>query len=471
MHDTFHDAARARGLVTGDEEYFICMQEATSFQTANLLRGLPVTLIIDGAPAAKLWQDFKDDLIEDFRMSMTRAQAIAQALWEIDLKLKLHGRDNEQVNIPAAIHQQSELQRTRGAFDRIEQTTYADDNENLLTQEQRVIYSTIIESVTLNKPGAYMADSPAGTGKTFTEKVIAARLRGNGRVVLTVASTGIAALQLPGGWTAHSMFNLPLDENVVPGAVCKIRSESQRAELIRNCDLIIWDELPMSHKYCVEALNTTLQDLLNNDSLFGGKTILFSGDWRQVDPVVKYGPASDTVEAAVISSFLWNNIACLRLTVSQQDKEDPQYAFFVRAVGEDRQAVNTSNGNMIALSNNGTNSTTDNFTLKFATDFEDLVEFVYPDLNEDTHLMHDRAIVATANTAIDASNKDIAERRSENATSFFSSDTLISDESNPYTAFAAPEHLNLLNAQGVPPHQLELRSNDLAMLTRNFNFG
>lgn len=29
----------------------------------------------------------------------------------------------------------------------------------------------------------------------------------------------------------------------------------------------------MAHKYCVEALNLTLQDLLNNDTLFGGKTI------------------------------------------------------------------------------------------------------------------------------------------------------------------------------------------------------
>lgn len=40
VYDSYHDAARARGLVTGDEEYFICMQEAILFQTANLLRGL-----------------------------------------------------------------------------------------------------------------------------------------------------------------------------------------------------------------------------------------------------------------------------------------------------------------------------------------------------------------------------------------------------------------------------------------------
>ena len=188
-----------------------------------------------------------------------------------------------------------------------------------------------------------MADSPAGTGKTFTEKVIAARLRGNGRVVLTVTSTGIAALQLLGGWTAHSMFKLPLDDNIVPGALCNIRGESQRAGHIRNCVLIIWDKLPMARKYCVEALNKTLQDLLNTNLLFGGKTILFSGDWRQVGPVVKYGSASDTVEAAVISSFLWASITRLHLliTASQRDKEDKHYASFVRAVGETGSLLST----------------------------------------------------------------------------------------------------------------------------------
>ena len=50
-----------------------------------------------------------------------------------------------------------------------------------------------------------MIDAAAGTGKFHTEKVIAARLRGEGFTDLIVASTGITALQLPGGWTAHSM--------------------------------------------------------------------------------------------------------------------------------------------------------------------------------------------------------------------------------------------------------------------------
>ena len=40
-----------------------------------------------------------------------------------------------------------------------------------------------------------MIDAPAGTSKTFTERVIAARLLSENKLVVIVASTGIAALQ------------------------------------------------------------------------------------------------------------------------------------------------------------------------------------------------------------------------------------------------------------------------------------
>lgn len=126
-----------------------------------------------------------------------------------------------------------------------------------------------------------MIDAPAGTGKSHTERVIAARLRGEGYIVLIVASTGIAALQLPGAWTAHSMFKLPLNERVVDGAYCDIKNESQRAELIRKCSLIIFDELPMTHRFCIEALERSLRDIRKSQAMYGGVTICFSGDWRQ----------------------------------------------------------------------------------------------------------------------------------------------------------------------------------------------
>ena len=139
-----------------------------------------------------------------------------------------------------------------------------------------------------NKEGkAYIIDARAGTGKTYTQKCIDARLRGHHKVVLIMASTGVAALQLPGGWTAHSMFNLPMDEKPTPSCVCNIKSQTQRVDLIRNANLIIWDELPMTHRYCAEALDRSLRDITRQRKLFGGKTILLSCDWRQIGPISK----------------------------------------------------------------------------------------------------------------------------------------------------------------------------------------
>ena len=132
------------------------------------------------------------------------------------------------------------------------------------------------------------------------------------------------------------MFKLPLNQGVIDGAFCNISNESQRAELIRKCDLIIFDELPMTHRFCIEALERSLRDIRGSQSLYGGVTICFSGDWRQCGPVVPFGSAADTVEASFISSELWTKTKRLRLTISQRDREDPAYASFVRAIGENK---------------------------------------------------------------------------------------------------------------------------------------
>ena len=61
---------------------------------------------------------------------------------------------------------------------------------------------------------------------------------------------------------------------LTPSRVCNINTQTQRADLVRNADLIIWDELPMTHRFCVEALDRSLRDITHN-KLFGGKTIPF----------------------------------------------------------------------------------------------------------------------------------------------------------------------------------------------------
>ena len=45
----------------------------------------------------------------------------------------------------------------------------------------------------------------------------------------------------------------------------------------------------MMHRHLFEGLSRTLQDLRNDRRLFGGITVLLSGDFRQVLPVIPKG--------------------------------------------------------------------------------------------------------------------------------------------------------------------------------------
>lgn len=65
-----------------------------------------------------------------------------------------------------------------------------------------------------------------GTGKTFLWKSLYASLGLKGKVVLNVASSGIAALLLPGGRTAHSRFSIPLV--LTKCSTCAIKKRSPK---------------------------------------------------------------------------------------------------------------------------------------------------------------------------------------------------------------------------------------------------
>lgn len=76
----------------------------------------------------------------------------------------------------------------------------------------------------------------------------------------------------------------------------------------------------MMHKHCFEALDRSMRDVLrfcNPKSLempFGGKTIVFGGDFRQILPVIPKGSRQDIVNATINASYLWSYCKVLRLT-------------------------------------------------------------------------------------------------------------------------------------------------------------
>lgn len=129
-------------------------------------------------------------------------------------------------------------------------------------------------------------------------------LRAEGKIVLAVASSGIASLLLPSGRTAHSRFKLPLE--LTDESVCSIKKNTHISELLRQTDLIIWDEAPINDTRCFEALDRTLRDICDTPTtLFGKKPIMFGGDFRQTLPVKKNAARNELIALSISESYLW----------------------------------------------------------------------------------------------------------------------------------------------------------------------
>ena len=90
------------------------------------------------------------------------------------------------------------------------------------------------------------------------------------------------------------------------------------AELFKKTKLIICDEVPMQHRHCVEAVDRTLQDMLDNSKPFGGITVVLGGDFRQILPVIPKGVREQIVGACLRRSTLWRDIDVLILDLNMR---------------------------------------------------------------------------------------------------------------------------------------------------------
>jgi len=109
-------------------------------------------------------------------------------------------------------------------------------------------------------------------------------------------------------------FRIP----TVPIRPCRIDQDTPGALVLQEASLIIWDEAPMTHRHNYEAVDRSLRDLLRVQKPFGGLTVLFGGDFRQVLPVVPRGTRSQITAASLKRSTLWPHISIKRLTVNMR---------------------------------------------------------------------------------------------------------------------------------------------------------
>ena len=118
-----------------------------------------------------------------------------------------------------------------------------------------------------------------------------------------MASSGIAAHLMQGGGTVHSRLKVPISLNEL--SVRNISKQGALDKLIKSAKLLVWDEAPMIHRHAAECIDRSLRDLCSCDLRFGGKVIVFGGDFRQILPVIMHGTRSEVVSACLNRSPLW----------------------------------------------------------------------------------------------------------------------------------------------------------------------
>ncbi|CAH9122206.1 unnamed protein product, partial [Cuscuta epithymum] len=349
-----------------------------------------------------------------------------------------------------------------------------------MTSEQRSIYDTIMECIKDDNGGLFFLYGYGGTGKTFIWRAISAFLRSKGEIVLTVASSAIAALLIPGGRTAHSRFAIPLDIN--EDSTCNIKQGSHLAELIIKSKLIIWDEAPMAHKHCFEAVDRTFRDILRfsrGDSLerpFGGKVVVFGGDFRQILPVIPKATRQQVVQATINASYLWQFCRVLTLTKNMRLQSGAadcdvnaikQFSDWTLKVG------NATIGNVI--DGDDVVDIPDDMLIATTGDpLASIVESTYPSLLEnmsDPTFFQHRAILAPRNDVVDTINDYMISLMPGEMKTYLSFDRPCSQNGTLGSAddVHTPEFLNTINASGIPNHKLCLKVGVPIMLIRNID--
>ncbi|XP_074299006.1 uncharacterized protein LOC141630009 [Silene latifolia] len=146
-----------------------------------------------------------------------------------------------------------------------------------------------------------------------------------------LSTSGIAASNIPSGRTTHSRFKIPLDCDI--SLACDIPKQSSLAALIQATSLIIWDEASMAKRQNAESLDLLLRDLCDADHLFGGKVVVFGGDFRQTLPILPRKSQREVVEASLVRSPLWPKLVKFRLTENIRAHTDPEFAEFLLSLG------------------------------------------------------------------------------------------------------------------------------------------
>ncbi|XP_060676507.1 uncharacterized protein LOC132805445 [Ziziphus jujuba] len=313
---SYRDAALLHGLLEYDNSFELCLEEASLYQMPYSLRRLFATLLVYCSPSnpRDLWIKYEKALSDDFKyLNYSDRVKRSKVLGHINIILESMGKTLADYDLLEFDIDDNDIHDDNREISEELSIVINDDDiacAQSLNIEQKYAYDQILDKVFSKVPGLFFIDDPGGSGKTFLYKTILAAVRSKGLIALATASSGVAASILPGGRTAHSRFKIPLvmeEHNT-----CHVSKQSGLAKLMKDASLIVWNEAPMVKKEAIESLDKMLQDINECDLLFGGKVVVFGGDFRQVLPVVPKGVIPNSFIRSELTSRVLESCPCTK---------------------------------------------------------------------------------------------------------------------------------------------------------------
>ena len=499
VYETYQEACYALGLLDNDKEWHDAILEASNWASGKQLRELFVTILMlcEVADPSNLWKShwkiFSEDILHIQRrilqfdeLKLSETQLKNYALYEIEKLLQQFGRslgDYQQMPQP-------DMNLIQKSTNRLiqEETSYdilalKREHEVLLAglnTDQKKFYDSVMQAIHNETGGFFFVYGHGGTGKTHLYKAILAAVRSQEKIALATATLGIAALLLPGGRTAHSRFHIPI--NISDESTCEIKQGTQVAELLLKTSVILWDEAPMAHRNCLEALDRSLRDILHiqnpncANKPFGGKVVVLGGDFRQILLVVKKGRREDIVHSAINKSYLWKECQVFKLhTYMRLLQNRLNNLEFASMMNFSEWILKIGNGEM--GEGDGENSIiipADLIIKHTENPMEDNVRSTYLDLQmkiTDHSYLQERAILAPTNEVVEELNDYVVSCLHGEEQTYISSDSICKASSNiaDQDVLYPGEFLNTLRFPGLPNHKLKLKLGLPIMLLRNLN--
>lgn len=160
-----------------------------------------------------------------------------------------------------------------------------------------------------------------GAGKTYTINQFVKSLSEQGIRPDVTASTGIASTHI-NGMTIHSWTGMGIKSKLTDQEIENILNKGRVMRRIAQSDILIIDEISMLDAQKMEDINRILcfaRGGILNDKPFGGIQVVLVGDFFQLPPVSKEGPALMAFESSI-----WESLDLQVCYLTEQHRQEDQ---------------------------------------------------------------------------------------------------------------------------------------------------